>query len=331
MPWLDRLVAELLAPLAAWVFVSGLDDLFLDLSYLVLRARDRLASRRAPARAQAVEKQGRIAILVPCWQEGEVIERMVEHNLAAIDYADYEIWLGVYPNDPKSIEKARRCEAEFELVHSVVCERDGPTTKADCLNQILQGLFARERESGLPYDVVVQHDAEDLIHPQSLRLIDELCRSHDMVQLPVFALPTPLANLTHGVYCDEFAESHLKDLWVRSRLGGFVPSAGVGTAFRRDALDRLRIEHGDELFDPESLTEDYFVGLELHRLGCKQVFALREVRPSVRGRHERSPIATRAYFPRTFGAALRQRTRWLMGNNLQAWQRFGWDVAPAQR
>ena len=170
MPWLDRLVAELLAPLAVWVFVSGLDDLFLDLSYIVLRTRDRLAFRRAPACAQVVAKESRIAILVPCWQEGEVIERMVEHNLAAIDYADYEIWLGVYPNDPKSIEKARRCEAEFGAVRSVVCEREGPTTKADCLNQILQGLFKRERETGRSYDIVVQHDAEDLIQQACMRL-----------------------------------------------------------------------------------------------------------------------------------------------------------------
>ena len=41
MFWLDRLIAEVLAPLAVWVFISGLDDLFLDISYLYLRLSGR--------------------------------------------------------------------------------------------------------------------------------------------------------------------------------------------------------------------------------------------------------------------------------------------------
>src|SRR6185436_692015 len=41
-------------------------------------------------------------------------------------------------------------------------------------------------------------------------------------------------------------------------------------------------------------------------------------------------VATREYFPRTFGAALKQRTRWTIGIALQSWQKFGWKGTPAE-
>src|ERR1043166_4823996 len=62
---------------------------------------------------------------------------------------------------------------------------------------------------------------------------------YDTVQIPVLALPTAFAQFTHGVYCDEFAEFQFKDMPARELLGGFLPSAGVGTGFSRRALDRL--------------------------------------------------------------------------------------------
>jgi adsorption protein B len=35
-------------------------------------------------------------------------------------------------------------------------------------------------------------------------------------------------------------------------------------------------------------------------------------------------VATREYFPRRFGTAVRQRTRWVTGIALQTWERYGW-------
>ena len=52
-----------------------------------------------------------------------------------------------------------------------------------------------------------------------------------MVQVPVLALRTPWHELTHGLYCDDFAEFQSKDIPVRQMLGGFLPSNGVGTGF----------------------------------------------------------------------------------------------------
>jgi adsorption protein B len=160
-----------------------------------------------------------------------------------------------------------------------------------------------------------------------------------MVQVPVFPLRTPLHWFTHGTYCDEFAEFHLKELYVRARLGGFVPSAGVGTAYRREALEKLSAAKGGKLFETESLTEDYVMGLELRRLGCSQTllhaWAPYEDTLGAKARHIRRGrtelVATRAYFPFGARAAIRQRARWLTGNALQAWGRFGWNAGPRQR
>jgi adsorption protein B len=89
---------------------------------------------------------------------------------------------------------------------------------------------------GVHYDIFLFHDAEDVIHPLELQEAARLLERNDMVQLPVLPLARTAWNLTHGVYADEFAEFHSKDLRVRSAFGGFIPSAGVATALRREVI-----------------------------------------------------------------------------------------------
>ena len=344
MLWLDRLAAEMLLPLAAWVFASSLDDLFLDVCFFFVWLRSRW--QRAPLygfslRPPPAQRERKIALAIPCWEEAGVIREMLENNLTAIKYGNYEAWVGLYPNDTATIDEVAGCKARFPRIRYVICPHAGPTTKADCLNWIMKGIRDREEATGERYEIFVQHDAEDVIPPSSLRVINDHIGHYDMVQFPVFPLATPVWDITHGTYCDEFAEFHLKELPVRVRLGGFLPSAGVGTAYRREALDKLLAAHGDQLFDPTSLTEDYFTGLELHRLGCKQLF-LRlpfEGRAGTSSRDERiltgnsttsGPFAVRSYFPRSFRNAIRQRARWITGIGLQSWQRFGWRAGRGQ-
>jgi adsorption protein B len=163
---------------------------------------------------------------------------------------------------------------------------------------------------------VTTHDAEDLVHPDSLRLINFYSREYAMVQIPVLPLPTPPGEFTHGLYCDEFAEFQTKDIPVRQWLGGFLPANGVGTGFERSALERLRA-HWGAIFDPACLTEDYENGYRLHALGYRQVFVPLQF-------DQAEPAATREYFPRTLRSAVRQRSRWVAGITLQGWQNHGW-------
>ena len=53
-------------------------------------------------------------------------------------------------------------------VHLAVCPHDGPTSKADCLNWIYQRMILYEEEHGVQFDIIVTHDAEDIIDPDAL-------------------------------------------------------------------------------------------------------------------------------------------------------------------
>ena len=315
--WLDRHGTALLLPalefLAVYILLSGLDDAALDLAWLWRKRRGRAAGTDEPS------PEKRIVIFLPLWQEAEVIETMLGHNLASIRYGNYEILAGVYANDDGTRAAVERVAARDARVRVAVVPHDGPTSKADCLNWVFQRLLEQEMQGRPAAEVILIHDAEDLIHPGSLALINRLVERAEMVQVPVLALATPLRELTHGVYCDDFAESQTKDLDTRAWLGAFLPGCGVGTAFRREALERLAEAESNRLFDPLALTEDYDNGLRIHELGLRQMFVPLQW-------SEGAPLATREYFPRNFRAAVRQRTRWVTGNCLQAWQRHGWGL-----
>ncbi len=319
----------LLTPLAWAILVSGLDDLVVDLiwGFVWIKAKLRPAARLYPPGERQLDSAPvrRIAILVPLWHEHAVIGAMLEHNVASLRYSDYHIFAGCYPNDLLTQGEVRAAAARFPNVHLALCPHDGPTSKADCLNWIFQHVLLEEEKRGERFEVIVTHDAEDLIHPEELRWINYYSGRFDFIQTPVLPLPTPWHQFMHGIYCDEFAEYHTRDMPVRPISGGFVPSSGVGTGYRREALETLAKARSNQIFEPEALTEDYVNGLRLFRLGCTQTFV-----PLLKGTKPRDFVATREYFPQTWGAALRQRTRWVTGIALQGWQQFGWRGTPGE-
>jgi adsorption protein B len=302
--------------LAVALLLSGLDD-FIPL--LICVAKTVLTSK--PLTFASLEElnrvQRRMAIFVPCWKESEVIGNMVRHNLAAIRYRNFDFFLGAYPNDEATITAAGRLSETFSNVHVAVCRDPGPTSKADCLNWIYQRMREFEEQQNTYFDTVVLHDAEDMIHPEALGLINRERARYEMVQVPVLPLPTPYYEITHGVYCDEFAEFQTIDMHARQYSRSFVPSNGVGTGFAREILERLATERG-QVFDAESLTEDYEIGVYIHACGYRQLFA-----PLARVNNDL--VATREYFPRSARSAIRQRTRWITGIALQCWERHGWQ------
>ena len=312
-PWrvlqaIDTLLLAVLPVLALWLLVSGLDDLGVDLLALWHRRQPPPLPPPPPGQEQ------RLAIFIPCWQESAVIGAMLDHNCGAIRYRNYVVFAGAYPNDPATLEAIQAAAQRDARIRLCVVPHDGPTSKADCLNWIFQHLLLEEESSGQRFRAVITHDAEDLIDPASLHAVNRYIGEYDMVQIPVLPLPTALAEITHGIYCDEFAESQGKDLATRVSAGGFLPSCGVGTAFSRRALELLARADSNRVFDPGSLTEDYQIGYRLHQLGLRQIFLA--AGPNL--------VATREFFPKTLYTAIRQRTRWISGIALQGWQRNGW-------
>lgn len=302
--------------LASCLLLSGIDDLV----PLAICVSHWIISRLRPVRRGQLPNSAterKIAIFVPCWKESDVIGNMVRHNLAAVRYSNYDFFLGAYPNDPATVGIAEELGRNYRNVHVALCPNPGPTSKADCLNAIYDRMCEFERANEVHFNTVVLHDAEDLIHPDALAIINrERCR-YAMVQVPVLPLPTPVMEFTHGIYCDEFAEFQTIDMPARFFSRSFIPSNGVGTGLARHILQRLAHER-EQIFNPVSLTEDYEIGVYIHSIGHHQLFV-----PLKRG--ERGFAATREYFPRRWKSAIRQRTRWVTGIALQSWERDGWS------
>jgi adsorption protein B len=223
------------------------------------------------------------------------------------------------------MEAVLRGSADDPRVRLVVVDRDGPTTKADCLNLLYAALEDDERRCGRAFRLVVLHDAEDMVDPAALGLLDRAVAEADFVQLPVLPEPQRSSRLVGSHYCEEFAEAHGKVLVVREALSAGLPAAGVGCAFSRDTLGRLARQMGGAgPFSVESLTEDYELGLRIKAFGGRSRFL------RVRG-EDGQLVATRACFPSRLDAAVRQKSRWIHGIALQGWDRLGWSGGFGER
>lgn len=330
--------------------LGGLDDLFMDVVFWCRPLRKLLSG--GIEEIGATEKDLRdcpeqwVAILVPAWDESPVIAQMLSTNCMQLEYQKYDVFVGTYPNDEATQFEVDKVAYENSRVHKVVCPHPGPTSKADCLNWVIETVRVYEKEHSRRYDIFVMQDAEDVLHPLVLKLFNFLVPAYDMVQVPVLPYERSLYRLTGGVYLDEFAEFHQKNLFSRQAISGLVPSAGVGTAFGREACDELADKSNKMLFRVDSLTEDYdfaFRLCESGRRGCianvwvetEAWRAYRKIRklpllpaqaPGVwpEEHPELELIATREYFPTRFRDAVRQRTRWMLGIAFQGWQHLGW-------
>lgn len=318
---LDAIAAAILWPLGVWIVLNGIDDLAVDIVAFFVKLRGRV-QRARPARRELLNApQKPIAILVPLWKEASVIGRMVQQNTASILYRNYHFFIGAYPNDEPTLREIYKLEARYPHVHLTVCPHNGPTSKADCLNWIFQNIIAYEGRHDMQFQILVTHDAEDVIHSDALHWINHYADTHQMVQIPVLPLRTRVSEWTHGVYIDDFTEYQTRDMPARQTMGAFVPSNGVGTGFRRDALDELARTDNNRVFEPVCLTEDYENGLRLRLHGAKQMFVPFHV----------EGMATHEFFPHTIRTAIRQRTRWVTGITLQTWERHGWKGSAVQK
>ena len=313
---------------AVGLLIGGIDDLAVDAIWLGRTAWRRLTVYRRHPRTNAEtlpppDRPGRIALFVPAWQESAVIGDMVRAALGSIAHGDYRIYVGTYPNDPATIAVVEAVgDPRVRLVRG---DRPGPTTKAECLNRMWAALLRDERGAGARFKAVVLHDAEDVVHPQELRLFDRLIERFDLVQLPVLPLVDDGSRWVSGHYVDEFAEAHGRQLAVREALGAGIPSAGVGCAIARAALARMAGAADGRPFDEDSLTEDYEIGLRLTNFGGRAAFV---AMPACAG----GPlVATRAYFPHTLATSVRQKTRWMIGIACAGWDRLRWQGGLAER
>lgn len=329
MVWLYQPM-YVLAVIVGLVFaISGVMDLSIDFTHMIwLIRRFFIRKKIQPLTIERLEarEQQRVAIFIAAWHEEDVIARTLTNACQTIRYNNYDIFVGTYPNDPDTQREVDKVAQVNAHVHKVVTPDPGPTNKAANLNHVFNAILDYETRVNSYFDIILMHDSEDVIHPYSLLVYNYLMPRMEMIQIPVFPLPQPLSRVTHWTYADEFAENHTKILRVRELNNGFVPSAGVGTAFTKRAFQQLAIST-QEIFSPNTLTEDYQLGLRMNLQGMKAAFVniripRSEANPTKKAPTER--VATRALFPTDFKHAVKQKTRWNIGIILQTWANIGW-------
>lgn len=316
---------ELLLFSAVWIIVGAIDEVVMDIVWIWLRLAGRAKTGRLPEGAAEAPLAGNAAILIPAWREAAVIGVTVSHMLRAWRQSDYTIYVGCYRNDPETFAVASAAGGGDPRLRVVTVDVDGPTTKADCLNRLHAALCEDERANGTSYRSIVLQDAEDMVHPAGLAVIDARLAHADFVQLPVRPELQSDARWIAGHYADEFAESHAKDMVVRDTLGAAFPAAGVGCGFSRWLIAAFAEHRGRQgeagPFAADCLTEDYELGLLTARLGGRSRFLrLRD--------DEGMLVATRCCFPDNFPTAFRQKARWVHGIAFQGWDRLGWSSRP---
>lgn len=320
---------ELLLFAAVGLFLGGLDELAIDLLWMArwLWRRITVYSRHPRASMATLPtspQPGAMAVFIPAWDEAAVIGPMLGHALAQWQGEDCILFVGCYPNDAATLNIVADIAFADARVLPVITDRDGPTTKAHCLNALWRAMRRHERANAMGFKGVVLHDAEDVVHADELRLFDYLLDRFALVQTPVLPLPDPTSRWVGGHYLDEFAESHTRAMIVREALGAALPSAGVGCAFSRDVMGRIAERMDGAPFDAQSLTEDYELGMRVRELGGVGVMV--HIRDAAGGL-----VCTREYFPTTLPDAVRQKTRWTIGISLAGWDRIGWSGGAMER
>ncbi|MGI5976145.1 MAG: glycosyltransferase [Candidatus Limivicinus sp.] len=267
-----------------------------------------------------------LALAIAAWHEDNVLEAVVENMIESVQYprSMYHVFLGVYPNDDATIAVAEHLSGKYSNVHVIINELPGPTSKAQNLNHVIRQIHQFELRRGWEFQALIVHDSEDVIHPEELPAANCLLDSYPAIQFPVFPLmemPTFknfFKNITTNTYADEFAENHFTTMVNRRSMHAFVPSAGTGFVLSRRVIESFG---GEDVLPRDCLTEDYRLALTLFEKGIPLYYALEKL-PRLRddGKIHWDYIATRSRFPDTYRAAVKQKTRWILGITMQSFR-----------
>ncbi len=278
-------------------------------------------------------------VLVPMRHEEAVAEETLD-RLANLHHPDYVVMPIVdHPDDPGTAAIAHAA-AERYPGRVVVCRYPEDTdvhNKPIGLNAAVQLID----ELGIPAEWLGIADAEDLFHPDLLRLVDHRFRTTGAgivqcgVQLMNFSGAPPAGPRPErlgdrlGQWWRRNASGWWRAAnvleyfkWFQSRLRlqaalGVMPLGGNTVFFRRQVLDDLRRRHG-AYWDETCLTEDCKIGISASVIG-HDVDVVYD-----------AELVTREETPDTLRALVAQRVRWMQGF-IQVFQAGEWRQLPTRR
>lgn len=224
--WLAVVQHELLLFAGVFFLIGALDDIAVDISWLWLKLTGRARTGRVDReQLQCSELSAPAAIVIPAWNEADVIADTIQHMLSVWPQRALRLYVGIYRNDIDTLEAAMSAARGDSRLRLVIHDRAGPSTKADCLNRLYKAIRDDEERAGERFAMVVFHDAEDMVDPAALGLLDwAVADGAHFAQLPVEPLPQAARHWLGSHYCEEFAEAHGKAMIVRSAVGAALPS-----------------------------------------------------------------------------------------------------------
>src|ERR1044071_1220306 len=112
-------ISLVLAYVAAIGFlVIGLDDLFFDSLFLNYLFKSR-KKPGIPLKELKLAPEQWVAVCVPAWQEGGVVDKMAEYAAGVVRYEKYDIFIGVYLNDRETnacVDRIVEIDADEDVV-----------------------------------------------------------------------------------------------------------------------------------------------------------------------------------------------------------------------
>ena len=304
----------------------SIDDILWDIYYFFIKLFNKENVEEIPLASLEKTPPKLLAMIIAAYNEESVLEAVIVNLISSQEYpmSMYHIFLGVYPNDLQTQEIAFKLEKKYPNVHAITHILEGPSSKADNINNVIKNIYQFEKENNQRFSGIIIHDSEDIVHPYELLLENYLFKTKAAIQIPVFPLLEKpklnnfFKNIVTATYADEFAENHVKSLAARNSIKAFLPSAGTGFAIRRDVLDSFSESN---VFPVGSLTEDFKLSLQLKEKGIDIYYPLESVvRINYLQKEKKEYIATRSMFPKSYKAAVKQKTRWIYGITMQSFK-----------
>ena len=149
----------------------SLDDIAWDF-VVIIKKYFQKDTNKIPLEALDNEIPQLLAIIIAAWHEDNVIGDVIRNLIESTQYprSMYHIFIGVYPNDEKTINVVKELSEEFPNVHGIINNKPGPTSKAQNINYVITQIRQFEDEKGWIFSSFTIHDSEDVVHPNELKM-----------------------------------------------------------------------------------------------------------------------------------------------------------------
>ena len=237
-----------------------------------------------PKEQKILTPEKTFAVVVAAHNEAAVIGQLIE-NLKRLDYPKdlYDIYVIADNCTDETAQIAEKAGA-------IVCERTHPTKKSKgfALEWMFERLFAMDRG----YDAIAIFDADNLVHPNFLKEMNNRLLKGDKVIQGFLDAKNPYDTWVAGTFAIAFwVIDHISHL-AKTNIGLSACLGGTGMCITTDVLKR----HG---WRATCLTEDMEFTMKLLAEGIKTTWA-----------HDAIVYDEK---PLTFKQAWNQRRRWAQG------------------